>query len=73
MNDNDGGCALPGRKRRFVLRRGERLLRAAIFLFALAYALAVTAMAVAINGADGWPLAGGEGPGLPAGTTRLLP
>ena len=73
MNDNDGRCALPGRKRRFALLRGERMLRAAIFLFALAYALAVTAMAVAMGGADAQPLAGREGPGLPAETTRLHP
>ena len=42
MNDNDGRGALPGRKRRFALLRGERMLRAAIFLFALAYALALS-------------------------------
>lgn len=73
MNDNDGRCALPGRRRRFALLRGERLLRAAIFLFALAYALAVTAMAVAMGGADAQPLAGREGSGLPDMPTRLSP
>ena len=73
MNDNDGRCAPPGHKRRFARLRGGRLLRAAIFLFALAYALAVTAMTVAVNGADARPLAGREGPGLPAAPTRLSP
>ena len=73
MNDNDGRCAPPGHKRRFARLRGGRLLRAAIFLFALAYALAVTAMAEAMGGADAQPLAGGDGPGLPAETTRLSP